>query len=173
IISVIGSKNSGKTTVIELLIRELTKRGYRVAAVKHIPEKNFTVDTEGRDTWRFAKAGAKTVIAISPTEVATIEKADTSGLTLSDILEKIVGNDVVLVEGFRKLLGENIEVPKIITVKKAEEIWENAKTFKPIIAFAGLQQINVTQLDAPYVNALENGGKLADLVEDLIRKRRG
>ncbi|MEM0356985.1 MAG: molybdopterin-guanine dinucleotide biosynthesis protein B [Candidatus Bathyarchaeia archaeon] len=172
VISVIGSKNSGKTTVIELLIQELTKRGYRVAAVKHIPEKDFTIDTEGRDTWRFAKAGAKTVIAISPTEVTTIEKADTSGLTLSDILEKIVENDIVLVEGFRKLLGENIEVPKIITVKNAREILENAKTFKPIIAFTGLQQINVTQLDIPYVNALENGGKLADLVEDLIRKRR-
>ncbi|MEM2691664.1 MAG: molybdopterin-guanine dinucleotide biosynthesis protein B, partial [Candidatus Bathyarchaeia archaeon] len=135
VISVIGSKNSGKTTVIELLIQELTKRGYRVAAVKHIPEKDFTIDTEGRDTWRFAKAGAKTVIAISPTEVTTIEKADTSGLTLSDILEKIVENDIVLVEGFRKLLGENIEVPKIITVKNAREILENAKTFKPIIAF--------------------------------------
>ncbi|MEM3578664.1 MAG: molybdopterin-guanine dinucleotide biosynthesis protein B [Candidatus Bathyarchaeia archaeon] len=170
LISVIGSKNSGKTTVIELLTRELTKRGYHVAAVKHIPEKDFTIDTAGKDTWRFAKAGAKTVVAISPTETVTIEKVDTSGLSLNNIVEKCVGNDVALIEGFRKLLGENMEIPKIITVKTAEEALETAKTFKPIIAFTGLQQIDEAKLGILYVNALKDGDKLAELVEEFIKK---
>ncbi|MEM2739105.1 MAG: molybdopterin-guanine dinucleotide biosynthesis protein B [Candidatus Bathyarchaeia archaeon] len=170
LISVLGSKNSGKTTVIETLTRELTKRGYYVAAVKHIPERDFTIDKEGKDTWRFAKAGAKTIVAISPTEIATIEKIDTKGLALNDIVKKCMDSDVVIIEGFRKLLEKNMRVPKIVTVKSTEEIPENLKIFKPIIAFAGLQQLKV-QLNTPNVNASKDGGKLADLVENFIKKK--
>ena len=71
-IAVIGSKGSGKTTVTEVLIRELTKKGYKVATVKHIPEQNFTIDTEGKDTWRHARAGASKVISVAPKEIAVI-----------------------------------------------------------------------------------------------------
>lgn len=74
IIAVVGGKKSGKTTAVEALTRELTKRGYQVAAVKHISEEGFSFDTEGKDTWRFAQAGAKTIIAVSPNEVVTIKK---------------------------------------------------------------------------------------------------
>jgi len=172
VIAIIGSKNSGKTTVVETLTRELTKRGYRVAAVKHIPEKDFTIDTKGKDTWRFAMAGAKTIIAISPTEIATIEKTDTNKLMLKSIVEKCTGNDVAIIEGFRKLLGKNVKIPKIITVKAAEEIWEAAKTFKPIIALTGLQQLDTPQLSVPYINALKDSDKLADLVEGFVKKKR-
>ncbi|MEM2537444.1 MAG: molybdopterin-guanine dinucleotide biosynthesis protein B [Candidatus Bathyarchaeia archaeon] len=171
VIAVIGSKKSGKTRVIEILTLELTKRGYKVAAVKHIPERGFTIDAEGKDTWRFAKAGAKTVVAISPTEIATMEKRKTDELTLGEIMEKCLENDVIIIEGFRKLLGENMDVPKIVTVKTVEEALEASKTFKPIMAFAGLQQMDKVPLDAPYIYILENGDKLADLVEDFMRKR--
>jgi len=63
VIGVVGGKKSGKTTTIEILTRGLTKRGYTVAVAKHISETNFTLDTEGKDTWRFVQAGAKTVVA--------------------------------------------------------------------------------------------------------------
>jgi molybdopterin-guanine dinucleotide biosynthesis protein MobB len=42
--------------------------------VKHIPEPNFTIDREGKDTWRYAQAGATTVVGVSADEIATIEK---------------------------------------------------------------------------------------------------
>ena len=54
VIAVVGIKSSGKTTTIEALTKELTKRGYKIAVVKHIPEPDFTIDTVGKDTWRFA-----------------------------------------------------------------------------------------------------------------------
>jgi len=60
-----GRKNSGKTTVIEGLISELVKRPLRVASVKHIRKKGFSMDTEGKDTWRHSAAGANPVIAVS------------------------------------------------------------------------------------------------------------
>ncbi|MEM3055386.1 MAG: molybdopterin-guanine dinucleotide biosynthesis protein B, partial [Candidatus Bathyarchaeia archaeon] len=95
VIAVLGSKESGKTTTIEALTRELTSRGYKVAAVKHIPEKNFTIDTKGKDTWRFAEAGAKTVVGISPKEVATIEKGSANNFSLEAIIEKCQDSDII------------------------------------------------------------------------------
>ncbi len=173
VIAVVGSKSSGKTTVIETLTEELTKRGYKVAAVKHIPEKDFTIDTKGKDTWRFAKAGAKTVVGIAPMEISTIEKADTSGLSLEDIVKRCLGNDIVIIEGFRKLLGENLKVPKIATVKSAKEALEASKTFKPIIAFTGPYMTKGLVLNAPYIDVLRDKEKIADIVEEIVRKRKG
>ena len=74
VIAVIGTRNSGKTTVVEVIIKGLTKKGYSVASAKHIPEKEFTIDTQGKDTWRHAKAGASTVLSISPNELTIIKK---------------------------------------------------------------------------------------------------
>ncbi|MBS7635908.1 molybdopterin-guanine dinucleotide biosynthesis protein MobB [Candidatus Bathyarchaeota archaeon] len=48
VIAVLGSKESGKTTTIEALTRELTRRGYKVAAVKHIPERDFTIEQRAK-----------------------------------------------------------------------------------------------------------------------------
>lgn len=170
VVAVIGGKNSGKTATIEALTRELTRRGYRVAAVKHIPEKSFTIDAKDKDTWRFAHSGAKTVVSVAPNEIVTIEKTDTSTLPLKEILEKCRGNDVVFVEGFRKLVGEDERVPKIVTVKSAEEAIQASKTFKPIIAFAGPYSTIEFALSAPYIDVLKESAKIADVVEEVIRK---
>ncbi|UCF45147.1 MAG: molybdopterin-guanine dinucleotide biosynthesis protein B, partial [Candidatus Bathyarchaeota archaeon] len=101
IIAVVGSKKSGKTTTTENLIRELTERGYKVAAIKHISEADFTIDIAGKDTWKFAKAGAKTIISIAANEIATIEKGITESVSLETLLKKCRGNDVVLIEGLK------------------------------------------------------------------------
>lgn len=172
VIAVVGSKKSGKTTVIETLTEALTKKGYKVATAKHIPEKNFTIDTEGKDTWRFAKAGAKKVMGIAPTEIFTIEKADINHLSLKKIVEKCLGNDIIIIEGFRKLLGEDTKVPKIVTVKSAEEALEASKTFKPIIAFTGPYSLKETTLNTPYIDVLKEKEKIANIVEEIVRKRK-
>ncbi|MGB9854615.1 MAG: molybdopterin-guanine dinucleotide biosynthesis protein B [Candidatus Bathyarchaeales archaeon] len=171
VVAVVGGKNSGKTATIEAITKELTKRGYRVAAVKHIPEKDFTIDTKDKDTWRFAQSGAKTVVSIASGEIAAIEKTDTSTLSLKEILEKCMGNDIVLIEGFRKLLGGDEKVPKIVAVKSAEEALEASKTFKPIIAFTGPYSTEELALDAPYIDISRESTKIADIVEGVMRKR--
>jgi molybdopterin-guanine dinucleotide biosynthesis protein B len=171
VVAVVGSKSSGKTTTIEALTKELTRRGYRVAAVKHIPEKDFTIDAENKDTWRFAQSGAKTVVSVAPNEIATIQKTHTNTLSLEEILAKCQRNDVVLIEGFRSLVGEDERVPKIVTVKSAEEATQASKTFKPIIAFTGPYSTIELALNAPYINVWKESAKIADIVERIIRKR--
>ncbi len=73
VVSLIGLKKSGKTTTAEALISEFKRRKMKVAAVKSMTLSTFTVDTEGKDTWRHKKAGADIVISLSADELAYIE----------------------------------------------------------------------------------------------------
>ncbi len=95
VIAFVGRSRSGKTTLLEKLIPELKRRGYRVAAVKHTAHP-VEPDTPGKDTYRFAQAGAGPVILAAPE--ATLEEA----------LAGIRGVDLVLVEGYKRA-----DVPKI------------------------------------------------------------
>jgi len=168
VIAVVGSKNSGKTTTIEILTKELTKRDYKIAVVKHIPEPNFTIDKVGKDTWRFAQSGAKTVVGVASNEVATIEKVNSKNLSLREILQKCKGHDMVFLEGFRKLVSRNKDIYKIVTVKSAEEAIEAVKTFEPILAFTGPYSTENLNLKIPYVDLLKNPKKIADVVEKAV-----
>jgi len=113
VISIIGTKKSGKTTTTENLIAELSKRGYRVAAIKHVPEReSFTIDTPGKDTYRYAQHGAKTVIAVSANEIATIERVSAENVPFEKLIEKCAGNDIVLVEGLKQTVARKVNVSK-------------------------------------------------------------
>lgn len=171
IIAVVGSKKSGKTTTIEALTRELVRRGFKVAAVKHVSEPDFTIDTKGKDTWRFAQAGARTVILASSNEVVIIEKTGLKDLSMDLILQKCEGNDVILLEGFKKSVGKNGGVHKIVVVKSAEETREAEKSFAPILAFTGSYSTQNLHSEIPYVDLFKEPGKLADIVEDAVKKK--
>ncbi len=172
VIAVVGTKKSGKTTTTENLIKELTERGYKVAAIKHIPEPYFTIDTPGKDTWRYAQAGAKTVISVAPNEIATIEKVTTESVSLKTLLKKCRGNDVVLIEGLKKLVALKKNIPKIVIVKSMKEAENALETFKPVLAFSGPHSTEPLGFKAPYADGLKNPKKLADIVEKAILKNR-
>ena len=73
VVSIVGKSNSGKTTLLEKLIPELKRRGYRVATVKH-DTHGFEVDQPGKDTWRLAQAGADAVVISSSDKLALIKR---------------------------------------------------------------------------------------------------
>ena len=60
------ASGTGKTTFIEKLIPLLVERGVRTAVIKS-DSHGFDLDTEGKDTARFAAAGAEAVAVSSPT----------------------------------------------------------------------------------------------------------
>ena len=107
IFSVVGSSNSGKTTLIEKLIPEFRRRGYRVGTVKHA-SRGFEMDREGKDTWRHLKAGADTVMISSPNQTAMIKRHSSENLI--DLLHYLSDMDVVIIEGFKKEKMPKIEV---------------------------------------------------------------
>jgi molybdopterin-guanine dinucleotide biosynthesis protein B len=109
IISIVGKSDSGKTTLIEKLVPELTLRGYRIATVKH-DVHGFEVDREGKDSWRHKQAGAHTVVIASPHKVALIRDVE-KDLTLEEIREKLIQDvDLILSEGYKKDIQPKIEI---------------------------------------------------------------
>jgi len=109
IVSIVGKSRSGKTVLIEQLIAEFKRRGYKVAALKH-SRGRMEIDHPGKDSWRFAKAGSDAVFVSSPDKLAFIKSLDHE-LNIEEIMP-IVGPefDLVLVEGFRKSKTPKIEV---------------------------------------------------------------
>ncbi len=170
--AVIGTKKSGKTTTAENLIAELNKRGYRVAAIKHVPEKeNFTIDTQGKDTYRYAQHGAKTVIAVSATEIATIEKVQAETVPFDELVRKCLGNDIVLVEGLKQTVARRPDIPKISVVKTEEEAKHAMESYEPIVAFSGPFNTQKMIPNVPYANAMKDVGVLADIIEKKVLKK--
>jgi len=109
IISIVGKSDSGKTTLIEKLVPELTRRGYRVATIKH-DIHGFEVDREGKDSWRHKQAGAHSVVISSPTKAALIRDVERD-LSLAEIREKLVQDvNLILSEGYKKDVQPKIEV---------------------------------------------------------------
>jgi len=93
-----GKSNTGKTSLIEEIINQLTKEGYKIATVK-ITDKNISLDTNGKDTWRHSQAGSRLVILSSPIETDFLFK---NKQNLDEILQHIneFGEyDLVIVEG--------------------------------------------------------------------------
>jgi molybdopterin-guanine dinucleotide biosynthesis protein MobB len=109
IVSIVGKSQSGKTVLMEQLIAEFKKRGYKVAALKH-SRGGMEIDHPGKDSWKFAQAGSDAVLVSSPDRLAFIKKLD-HDLNIEEIMP-IVGPefDLVLAEGFRKSKIPKIEV---------------------------------------------------------------
>jgi molybdopterin-guanine dinucleotide biosynthesis protein B len=109
ILSIVGKSDSGKTTLIEKLLPELVRRGYRIATVKH-DVHGFEVDREGKDSWRHKKAGAHTVIISSSQKVALIRDVE-KDMTLEELRAKFIQDvDLILSEGYKKDVQPKIEV---------------------------------------------------------------
>jgi len=139
IVAVIGSKESGKTRTVEKLAREFVKKGYRVGCIKHIPHKDFSIDSEGKDTWRFARAGSNVIMSVAPSEVAIIRKGKTEGHSIDDLVENLEDEvDIVFVEGFRTLVKDRADIPKVLTSKNETEAMEAIKDCKNVVAIVGL-----------------------------------
>jgi molybdopterin-guanine dinucleotide biosynthesis protein B len=109
IISIVGKKRSGKTTLLEKLIPEMKRRGYRVATVKH-DTHGFDIDHEGKDTYRHKASGADAVMISCPWKLSLIK--DTAEETpLTQLVEKYLSDmDIVLTEGFKRANMPQVEV---------------------------------------------------------------
>lgn len=109
IVSIVGKSRSGKTLLMEQLIAEFKRRGYRVAALKH-SRGGMEMDYPGKDSWRFTEAGSDAVFVSSPGKLAFIKSVEHEP-DIEEIL-RIVGPDfdIVLAEGFKKSRLPKIEV---------------------------------------------------------------
>lgn len=108
VLSLVGYANSGKTTVMQGLIRILKNRGFKVATIKHAGH-GYTADSPGTDSWHYAQAGADKVFIAGPDSM-TMHEFYQKEKGLEEILAGINDVDIILVEGFKNEPGLKIEV---------------------------------------------------------------
>lgn len=112
VLSVIGRKNSGKTTLVVALAAELKRRGLRVASVKH-GHHQFEMDQPGRDSWRhFHEGEVEAVLLVSARKLALVMRTDDDEDPQA-LVQRFYGGrgyDVVLVEGYKQGPFPKVEV---------------------------------------------------------------
>jgi molybdopterin-guanine dinucleotide biosynthesis protein MobB len=172
----VGKSGSGKTTTLEYLISHLSTEGYKIGAIKHIHREGFTIDREGTNTWRFAKAGSKVVVAISPEEIAIIKKTDAALKDLDQVIRLLEQEqvDIIFIEGFHKIIAERNDIPKIITAEDESNLKKTLEeTSEPILAVTGVISQNkpkISGLKIPIINLQTEGEQLLQLVKKYAEK---
>ncbi len=107
IIAVSGLKNSGKTTLIERLVSELSAGGRKVAVIKH-DGHDFECDIPGTDTRRFTDNGAYGTACFSDNRVF-VHRVGT-GDSYDQLIRLFPEADVIFIEGAKDSSFDKIEV---------------------------------------------------------------
>ncbi len=108
IVSIVGKKNTGKTSLTVKVIEELTRRGYNVASVKH-SHHSIEMDKENTDTWKHKQAGANLVVGVGSTTFFNArQEMDLNRILF--LIKHFDEYDFVIIEGYK-----SYNYPKIIT----------------------------------------------------------
>ena len=114
IISIIGRKNAGKTTLAVALAGELVRRGHRVMTIKH-GHHPADADRKGSDTWRhFHEGRGVRVLIASPDLRVLFERSPDDYDPIGLAQQYMEGADIVLTEGYK-----SAPLPKIEVYRKA------------------------------------------------------
>jgi molybdopterin-guanine dinucleotide biosynthesis protein B len=110
IITVIGRKNAGKTTLAVALSAELVRRGRRVMTIKH-GHHPADIDKPGTDSWRhFHEGRAERTIMASPSMRVIFDRADDDYDPIGLARRYLTEADIVIAEGYRSASLPKIEV---------------------------------------------------------------
>ena len=151
VISIVGRSESGKTTLIETLIPELRRRGYRIGTIKHTHHA-LDIDQAGKDSSRHRAAGAQTVILASSGQIAMIKATPSD--SVAGLIKYFDDVDLLITEGYKREKTPKIEVlraevhtellcrsdPGLIAVATDADVTVNVPVFRlddaaPIAAF--------------------------------------
>lgn len=163
-VSFVAKSGTGKTTLLEKVISELKKRGYRVGVIKH-DAHDFDIDHPGKDSHRLTQAGADAMLISSREKLAVI-KHHTEEPPLTELIATYFnGVDLILTEGFKKYSLPKIEVhrrewnPTLLC--RGEQHDPN------LLAVASDEPL---ELDVPVLD-LDDQSQVVDFVEKYVIKR--
>ena len=156
-VSFIARSGTGKTTLLEKVIRELKSRGYRVGVIKHDAHR-FEIDHPGKDSHRFTAAGADTMLISSPEKLAVVRRHDASP-PIGELIGTYFGDmDIVLTEGFKQSDLPKIEVHRR---ERSPDLLCRGDVHDPtLLAVASDEPL---QLDVPLLD-LNNPAAVADFI---------
>ena len=165
IISVLGSgRNSGKTTLACNIVKELKKQGFKVASIKKIHEEDFTIDKEGKDSYRLAEAGADVVVTAAPKEIAVIKKVE-KGKRLIEAMKFLSAGDFdfVVVEGNADKLKNYFNVKEVFICRNESEVKSMGIDAERFACIASLTPENFRE-----IKALHAEKEISKIVDKLL-----
>lgn len=153
VIVVFGQHKTGKTTVVESLVRGLSDNGFSVATIKDIHSPDFTPDTQGTDTFRHISAGAKITVGLGLNKTAIF----TPRRIKIDKLLEFIDCDYLIIEGNLPVKGV-----KIFCAHSPEEL---PSTDPAVIAISGLvSNLNTDSSKIPILHPILQRNELVNLV---------
>ena len=109
-VSIVGRKHSGKTTLVVRLVAELVRRGHRVTTIKH-GSHTFNLDPAATDTYRhYHEGNADKVAMIAPDKFALVERWSDELSPQEVAARHMAGADLVVCEGFTRTTLPKIEI---------------------------------------------------------------
>lgn len=112
VVSIIGRKNSGKTRLMIAMLREMRRRGFRVASIKH-GHHSFETDEKGRDSWRhFNEGQAEATVMAGEGKIALVMRMEGDPDPERLVRDFLAGRgyDLVLIEGYKRGPFPKIEI---------------------------------------------------------------
>ena len=170
-LSVVGRKHAGKTTLVVKLAAELARRGHRVMTIKH-GSHTFNLDPEATDTYRhYHEGNVERVAMASPDKFALVMRWERE-LAPEEIAARYMADaDLVLCEGFKASALDKLEVFRA----EAHEtpLWEpalaNAGAWKAMLSDAPVPKFKGTRFDLATTSWLD---ELTGWVEEQYIARR-
>ena len=166
--SIVGNKNSGKTTLSVAVIAELARRGRRVMSVKH--GHHFRVDTPGTDSWRHRHEGsAERVLLAGPDEFALMGGWDKRGEPPLDLLlcRHLSDAEIVIVEGYR-----HEPLPKVEVFRSGAQpepvLWPGAALDAGVLAAVTDRDDHQWSVPVLDPDAADVAARVADVIEEAL-----
>lgn len=158
IYGITGWKNCGKTGLTERLVAEFTRRGLRVATIKHA-HLSADIDQPGTDSHRHREAGAGQVLLATKTRWALMTELNGAPEpSLEDLLARLDPHDLVLIEGYKAGPHPKVECYRASANPDRTMIAHDTPTVRLIAADGPLNDMPVPILD------LNDTGAIADFI---------
>lgn len=154
IVTFIGRKNSGKTTLTSKVVSHLKDMGYRVAVIKSSSHEKAVFDSPGTDTSKHKEAGADSVMFVGPDQM--VLQTGNVELSLTTLAHRYFsGVDIVIGEGFKQAR----KIAKIEVIREQDHLLR--KEVHGVIAIASA----IADTSGDYVFQLNESKEIAQFIE--------
>lgn len=155
VLSILGYSNTGKTTSIEAITKELKRRNYTVGTIKSI-HHNFVIDENQEITGNYRKSGSDLITTRAEKETVIMYQGKKNIYELLQLYKQ----DYVIIEG-----ETGINAPEIITADNIEGI--EKKISNRTFLISGKISDNIEEYNRlKAISVLKDIGKIVDIIEE-------